>query len=305
MGSPLGSSLAELRQAAQDFGAHALPIRGLTANALRNARHPVVLHVRRPGTGTPYRHWVLFLGTDAGEACVVDPPNAMERMPFAELMSLSDGVGLVIADKPPDVRHLQWTTWAERGTVFLFVMAAVIAASQLTARRSITQTEAAPRGHFLVKLLVGTIALVGLAGVLAGLCQMMTSDGFFWNRTAVRYVVARYFEPSLGQVNAAELATLLDNPGLTIVDARMRPDFEHGHIPGALNLAITAGLAERKQLASRIAPGARVVVYCQSERCPWAKSIAADLYYRGFEDVAIFRGGWKEWCEHVRRIAQR
>jgi rhodanese-related sulfurtransferase/predicted double-glycine peptidase len=299
VGSRWGSSLAELQQAAEDLGARAAPVQGLTASALRNAQHPIILHVRRPGTGTPYQHWMLFLGTDGSEACVVDPPNAMERMPFAELMSLSDGVGLLVAHEPADVRHLQWTTWVECAATFSFVIATVMAASQLMVRRSSAQPENTTRRQFLFKRLVGAIALVGLAVGLAGVFQLISPDGFFWNRTAVHCVVARYFEPSIRELDASELVSLFDSPGLTIVDARLRPDYEAGHIPGAVNLPITSGLAERKEVASRIAPRARVVVYCQSERCPWGRSVASDLYYRGFHDIAVLRGGWKEWSERV------
>lgn len=64
VGSYQGSTLGELRAAILHFGADAKPMYGMTASFLRSSTHPVILHVRRPGKGMPFQHWVLFLGVE-------------------------------------------------------------------------------------------------------------------------------------------------------------------------------------------------------------------------------------------------
>src|SRR5258708_6265410 len=54
VGSPMGSSLRELKQAAEDCGACAQPLEGMSPTTLRAARFPVLLHWRRPGRRRPY-----------------------------------------------------------------------------------------------------------------------------------------------------------------------------------------------------------------------------------------------------------
>jgi len=66
IGSRKGSSLAELRKAAEDNELYAVPVGKLTSQALRNCPHPVILHVKSDTTSREYDHYELFLGTKNG-----------------------------------------------------------------------------------------------------------------------------------------------------------------------------------------------------------------------------------------------
>jgi len=61
IGSRRGSSLAELKKAAQDYGLHALPAGKVTSRVLRNCPHPVILHVKSESTSREYDHYELFM----------------------------------------------------------------------------------------------------------------------------------------------------------------------------------------------------------------------------------------------------
>ena len=100
VGSYNGSTLGELRQAVRSHGGYAEAMEQLTAASLQASSHPIILHVRRPGHNAPYAHWVLFLGVEQGKARIVDPPTAVQLIPFADLLSLWDGVGLVVSREP-------------------------------------------------------------------------------------------------------------------------------------------------------------------------------------------------------------
>src|SRR5579884_3957483 len=136
IGSEDGSSLSELQMAARDFGAEAFPLEGLTATSLRAARYPIILHVRRPGKDTPFLHWILFLGNEGNRAHIIDPPNSVETVSFAQLLSLWDGVGLVIAKEPHATRSMFLASWLEQGVVLLLIAVGLGAVRLVLARRN-------------------------------------------------------------------------------------------------------------------------------------------------------------------------
>ena len=77
----------------------------------------------------------------------------------------------------------------------------------------------------------------------------------------------------------ADLADVLDNKGLTILDVRQRQEYEGGHIPGALNIPLHK-LAERMSDV----PEGEIWVHCASG---YRSSIAASLIDRPGRTVVL------------------
>jgi rhodanese-related sulfurtransferase len=290
IGSRMGSSLGELRRAVADFGARAEAMEGMTEASLRASRHPVIMHVRRPGKGTPYAHWVLFLGLEGNAVRLIDPPNPMQPLPLADLLALWDGVGLVVAKEAPPTTALRASSWLDHGIVLLTVVG-VLGLARLVVGRG-------PR----------RLALLGLPAVavaMAVTAHLVHQTGFFSNRAAVAQVAGRYFEDAIPTVNRAEVVSLVGHPGVTIIDARIPRDYRAGHLPAAVNLPVYAGLGERGRVLADVKPTDRVIVYCQSDKCPWGHVIASDLVLRGYTNVAVFPGGWSEWDQHEQSESRR
>lgn len=282
-----GSTLGELRQAAMDFGAHAEAVDGLTAASLRASSDPIILHVRRPGFGTPYAHWVLFLGVEGGKARIVDPPHAVQLLPFAELLALWDGTGLMVAKAPVSTWPVRVAAWLELGALLLFVVT-VLGLARLAWERT------SGRSHRPIGLAV----LPSLALFIAVAAHVIADEGFFHNQAALAQVIGGHFKPQLAGLSVQEVADLLRDPNVTLIDARYPQAYEQGHLPGAINLPVYSGLVERSTVLGRIRPTHRVIVYCQSDRCPWGEVIASDLYYRGYRQTSLFPGGWNAWVKH-------
>jgi len=83
-----------------------------------------------------------------------------------------------------------------------------------------------------------------------------------------------------------------------LVDARSTKAFKRFHLPNSCNLPIDSGLIGLKQKVSTIPRDAQVVVYCQSERCDWAETVAARIYAEGVRNLFVFPGGVEEWLLH-------
>jgi rhodanese-related sulfurtransferase len=299
-----GSSLAQLQQAAEDFGLRASPMSGLTATSLRSAEGPVILHMRRPGRGTPFSHWVLFLGVEDGKARVVDPPNGVKLLDFATLLSLWDGVGLLLARQPPDTQIVRWASWIEQ-IVALVLVAALAASTHIFLTRALWRFGSAAIGWSMVRSFAGALGLLGIAGGVAVCWHLLSDEGFFNNPRAVGQVIVRHFEPPLATVELTEVTSSLDRADVRLVDARLPEDFDAGHIPSAVNLPVLAGIFEREEILARFGPGERIIVYCQNETCPWSHSVASDMVFLGFRNVAVFPGGWQKWQEYERSKRKR
>jgi rhodanese-related sulfurtransferase len=289
-----GSSLDDLCRAVRDFGGQAVPLQGLGEAALRASPDPVILHVRRPVYRSEFAHWVLYLGSDGSTAHILDPPGKAQDVPFAELLAVSDGVGIAVVGGPQSVRVLQVGGWLAQ-TAALALLAAAVGCLRQIAPRLAARRGA---GVVLIPAVAVGAALVEHAGF---------AGGFLCSPGAVGEVTRRYFEPDLPAVSAEEVAERIGRPGVTIVDCRLEPAYQMAHISGAINLPISANTAERVHTLAGVPTDSQLIVYCQSEGCEWSRQMAGDLYHRGYRHIALFRDGWVGWerYEHDHRATGR
>jgi rhodanese-related sulfurtransferase/predicted double-glycine peptidase len=285
VGSLNGSSAEELLRAANDFGLQAVAMEQLTAGSLRAIDRPVILHVRRPGFGTQYAHWVLFLGMDGDQARIVDPPNDVQSFNFAELLSLWDGIGIIVSDQPIRTWPIRIMAYVEQGIVFLLVLGSVWILGQMSKNR---------RRWRIVGLMMAS-----LVGCLA--FHLWHEDGMLRNSAAVAQVKFQYHMPTLDEIATQEVAERLGQPDVTIIDARFADDYAYGHVPGAINIPIYSSLVDRSQALANIPKWHQVIVYCQSRNCLWGEIIGSDLWHRGYRRLAVYRGGYREWEEYERK----
>jgi thiosulfate/3-mercaptopyruvate sulfurtransferase len=128
------------------------------------------------------------------------------------------------------------------------------------------------------------------------------------------------FTPRLNprlRLTTADVRSLLGSPDAQIIDARATPEFRGhegnarrlGHIPGAVNVPIgamheagtqrlLAAEVIRAQLTrAAVARGRRLICYDGSG--VGAAKLAFVLTLMGFDDVAVYDGGWAEWGDRL------
>ena len=89
----------------------------------------------------------------------------------------------------------------------------------------------------------------------------------------------------------------MKHPGIMILDARSKEDFDEAHIPGARSLPEDA-CAEQYTLVLQNHPfDQELVVYCSGSECESAEDVAIFLQAVGYTNTKVYSGGWEEWEE--------
>jgi len=95
-------------------------------------------------------------------------------------------------------------------------------------------------------------------------------------------------------IELAELREMLRN-GLIVLDARTRPAYEAGHIPGALLCDYYDMGHCLDVVLPLLSPYEKIGLYCSGPLCDDAEMLARELYDLGYRKLCVFRGGMEAW----------
>ncbi|RSK31067.1 rhodanese-like domain-containing protein [Hymenobacter metallilatus] len=103
--------------------------------------------------------------------------------------------------------------------------------------------------------------------------------------------------PAYQNLTPTQFAQALRQPGAVLLDVRRPDEFAGGHLPGAINIDVTApGFAQRVAALDKTRP---LYVYCRSGAR--SANAASQLTTAGFEQVANLLGGVLDWPEKLVR----
>jgi rhodanese-related sulfurtransferase len=293
VGSREGSSIAELELAARDHGLRTFAFVNGTAALLRAAAHPVILHVESvPGSGR-YDHFVLCLGHRAGRLLILDtithPGEPAQVMNARDLELSWDGTGIIVSKMPIDKGILAASLCEMLGWgVLLICIAAGWQVLSAFRQRIIPRVSN-------IGVAAEVVAIAALALVAPSVWAVCTRDGLMANATRVGLVEQTHRAYFLKRVSFPEAARELSSGSATFIDARYAADYGAGHIPGAIDVPVTASAQTVRLLVAHLPRDYPLVVYCQTRSCPFAKSVATVLLQEGFTSVNLLDGGWEEW----------
>lgn len=295
---PQGSTLNDLAAACDAMELHSQAFWGMSSWDLRLADRPVILHFRSHRGTKLFQHWVLYLGDEGGRAWILDPNSGEQQMSYAEVMANWDGAGVIVSDD-------RWSipTWRLAGILlrlipFVALGLTIGGIASIARRTTAARRLVAPRAA-LACVSVGVLAGLFIAGTLL---DSLLPEGVLRNPAQAAAIAslydARQFPTvSVGDVEGYIAAQATGEGKAAFLDARFAEDYSAGHLPGAINLPISASLAVEEEAVSALDIHEPVIVYCQSESCPFSDMIARRLQGRGFSDVKIFVDGWRGWVE--------
>jgi aminopeptidase YwaD len=128
--------------------------------------------------------------------------------------------------------------------------------------------------------------------------------------TAVRLLVATVHnlattpvvppEAVISEIAHDELAQLIDQGAITVVEALPEDVYARGHLPGALNI--------RPRRVDELAPvvlpdpAAAIAVYCGDATCDASLRVARQLTRLGYHNVRRYTGGKQDWVDNGRDL---
>jgi len=294
VGSFQGSSNEELIKAAEANGLYGKTYGNLTWRELQKSDSPMILHFRSSFSDQRYNHWVAFLGVEGGRARIIDVPHELATIPFAELMAKWDGTAIVISDKP-----IHGTIIHESRVNYLLMIASLLGflflLQHLFWNKSKEAFAASGLRQRLKHGVIQTSILLVTVFVIAILWHAFSDVGLLRNPTAVAEVTRRYYSVDIPEIALAEMQKIVSENNTPIFDARYIRDYNRRTIPQAKSLSINSSLTERQQQLQGIEKGKRIVVFCQSSGCGFADEVAQFLKFNGYNNVVIYRGGYREW----------
>jgi rhodanese-related sulfurtransferase len=123
----------------------------------------------------------------------------------------------------------------------------------------------------------------------------VVSYGFFRSPHAIANIASHYEAFGVGEETIESTQSAIAGKNATILDAR-RPDaYDRWHIPTALNLPVTATHGELSQGLESIPKDRKLIVYCNSSQCSWARQVAHHIAARGYRNVSVFTDGVEGW----------
>ena len=296
VGSYEGSSNTELIKAAEKYGLYGKTYSDLTWRELKASKSPMILHFRSTSASSDFNHWVAYLGVDGGKARIIDLPHRMATIPFAELLAKWDGIAIEISLEPIQDDLLMASHSNYLSTVLLFL--GVIFALKFCFWSPNKEAFAAPTLFQRGKLgVIQTSILLGVLFVSGILYHAFSPVGFLKNPSAVAEVTRRYYSVDIPEIDLAEMERVVEEQTVPIFDARFARDYNRGTIPGAKSLSINSSLTERQEVIGDTAKSQRIIVFCQSGGCGYADEVAQFLKFNGYENVALYRGGYREWSQ--------
>jgi rhodanese-related sulfurtransferase len=294
IGSPKGSSLAELKKAAEDYGLYAEPVGKLTSRELRQSHYPIILHVKSAADRKEYDHYELFLETKNGQARLYDPPEPVRLVPFRELAPRWDGTGLIVSAEPIDL-GVVFASARKRFITYAGIALVVVLTVRWVRRRWLPSTAIMSRRRLFGLSIVGSVGLA-LSAMLCGMVyHFVNEESFLAHPNATSSIQQAHLANFIPKLTERQIRKMLNNTDIVFIDARLADDFKAGHLEGAINVPVDANDVQRREALAEIDKDTRIVVYCQSAGCKFAEKVAIELISDGFSNVSIFKGDWDKW----------
>ena len=151
-----------------------------------------------------------------------------------------------------------------------------------------------------IKLVKQVLLITGISVLCGASFNTLRDSGIFWlakpmeKINSTNNIELNIDVPSVREINL-ETAMNLQKNGTLFVDARSEEYLEDGFIPGAINNGNTDALSD--EIATLIGFDKGFVIYCSDDDCGSSEDLAYDLQEYGFNNILVFKGGWKTWSE--------
>ena len=143
--------------------------------------------------------------------------------------------------------------------------------------------------------LVQTVAIIAIAFGIGLVVNAVRSGGIAmigdWSAKA-------RLTTSTGEsliVSLSEAEKMFTNKAAVFMDARLKQEYDAGHIQGAISIPWHGVEHRFMEVADRIPSDRLIITYCEGETCALSKDLALFLKEMGYEKVHVLVNGWSLW----------
>jgi rhodanese-related sulfurtransferase len=293
IGSPDGSSVAELRAAASNCGLETALIVHGDCPFLFACRYPVILYIKKTLADKEYNYFALYVGRTGDKLQILDAEEGVKVLSPAELVQRWSGVAIVLSRGVPNLvwpRIVSAMAFVAKGLVTIACVWLLALVGKALSRARFTRRGGQWRPLWGAFAIVFISIVVGTLFNLSGRVALITARQDF-NEVLAAHVGNFVPRVGLGRVRAAVTSHA------PIIDARYQPDYDAGHVPGAISIPVNLNTAGIRKELSRYSPSDPIIIYCESLSCPFSESIAARVINLGHRNVYIYQDGWVGWIK--------
>ena len=149
----------------------------------------------------------------------------------------------------------------------------------------------------LVGACAGLLALAAALGAAANLLRP-SSTRLPWIGDWEHHVETQAFRAGIPVAFLAGARERVENPAVVVFDARIREQYEAGHLPRAHSLPVGEADQRLGAYASLLTPQTPILLYCGGADCSDALDLAKKLREYGLRNLTLYPGGYAEWTEY-------
>lgn len=297
IGSHKGSSIAELKRAAQDHSLFAAAFENASVSDLESNSNPIVLYVKSKPSDPNPNHFVLFLEAKPDGAMIFEPPSEnslpnIRKIPYFELASIWNGKGLLLSTE--SIAESNLLVSARRRAFFIVIgILVVMGIIKFIAVKWQARARLRPTRQLMIRSVGQTVALIVIAASISFVFHVNAKGGFFSDPDSATFISGTISRPSIEKLSVEELRGTLASGSAVLIDARSPEAFELEHIPGAINLPLGLSKSHRDAKLREFPLDTLLVTYCDPNGCPLSGRLALVLLRDGFSNIRVLEGDWK------------
>ncbi len=143
------------------------------------------------------------------------------------------------------------------------------------------------------KIFFEVLLIVFTAILLAFTVNQLRPDGLELFSAKNTDIALKQITP--GEISITEAIKHFHTGSALFVDARSTPDFNVGHIHGAINLT-NADMDEWIDgFLADTSPDTLIIAYCDGPHCPLGQNLSEQLRLLGYTRAYYMKNGWSQW----------
>jgi rhodanese-related sulfurtransferase len=289
-----GSTLAQLKLAGEASGFTAIPLYNLSLSSLKYSPYPLILHVKQNSESQEYNHWVLYMGIRNDQPLIYDVPSKPSPMSQGELSLRWDGVALMLAPEASPRTNWMYMPFLQLGgfALSVFIVLLLLLRCQTVILKYLPHPPWTVRSLFVA---AQSLFILAITIIVAISYNLFSPTGFLTQESHAVSIQDGNQNSFLPDITQDTVRKWLDDSDVIIIDARWKRDYLLGHIDNAINIEPDQNEETIQNSLSHLSYNKKIIIYCQSESCPYADNTAKKLQALGYDNVYHYKKGWVDW----------